>query len=44
MGRQPLHSRGHKQHCPAKQGHYKWTIANLYEIEESNEELFISGG
>lgn len=44
MDRQPLHSCGPRQHRPARQGHYKWTIANLYEIEENNEVLLMSGG
>lgn len=44
MERQPLHSRGPKQHRPARQGHYKYIIANLYETEENNEVLLMSRG
>lgn len=44
MDKQPLYSHEPKQHRPARQGHYKWTVANLYEIEGNSEMLLISGG
>lgn len=43
-GRQPLCSRGPKQHRPARQGHYKWTPTDLYDVEESCETLLVSVG
>lgn len=44
MDRQPLLSRGPKHPVLQSTGHYSWTTANQYEIEENKEMLLVSGG